>query len=73
MVRFILEASPDDLILAARAAKAMLKYPEEKKSIIVGFEYPYPDFYVVRNKASIAAIDLAKWNGPKQKPKSDAG
>lgn len=60
MIRFILYASPENIILATRAARWLLQQPLEQKDGIISFgeARPYTDFYVERNKTSISAREL---------------
>lgn len=52
--RIIFEGEPDNLVIAARAAKWLLARPNQKDAIVAYGEGPQEVvFYVKRNKASI--------------------
>jgi hypothetical protein len=61
MTRFILNATPENMILAVRAAKWLLDRPGQRDGILVyGERSDEQVFYVKRNKSSISVFEDRK-------------
>lgn len=63
MQKIIIEANPEDYILAIRAARYLqAEINKDKEDAIISYDYRgvTKDFYVRRNKKSIRVLDISR-------------